>query len=170
MMYSFAMISVRSDDLRRRRRRIDIVDQAAAMLEHRALIDGALVGDFATIDRQRRIEQDRTGNPRRGAGRGREERGEALPKRVADQRISRGRGEVILRQGRIDQAAAVEIEHDKRYDLVTVDPDDHRIAHQWCAGGDEAGTQRTDADPGSTGQLEVFADAAIEIEAGIEIP
>src|SRR6185312_5519185 len=43
------------DHLRRRRGRINLLDQCAAIFQHRALVDRALVGDLAAIDRQRRI-------------------------------------------------------------------------------------------------------------------
>ena len=48
------------------------LDQVGAMIQHRALVDRALVGDFAAVDRQRRIEQHRAGDPRRRARRGRQ--------------------------------------------------------------------------------------------------
>src|SRR5947209_1603024 len=57
--------SVQRDHLRRGCRRIERLDQVASMLEHRALVDRALVGDFAAVDRQRRIKQHRA----RDAGR-----------------------------------------------------------------------------------------------------
>src|SRR4051812_44745571 len=72
-------------------------------------------------------------------------------------------------QRRGDQPAAIEIEHDERGDLVTVDAGDDDVAHQRCAGRNEARAQRTDTDPGAAAELEILADAAVEIEAGIEI-
>src|SRR3984893_9843381 len=89
--------------------RIKLFDQLAAMLQHRALIDRTLVGDFAAIDRRRRIDRDGAGDPRRGAGGAREQLLKPLAKSVADQGIGGGSFEVIERKRRIDQAAAGEI-------------------------------------------------------------
>ena len=139
------------------------------MLQHRALVDRALVGDFAAIDRQRRIEQHRAGDPGRRARGARQRFWKPLAKRVADQRIGRRRSEIVRRQRRIDQAAAIEIEHDQRRDFVAVDAGDHDVAHQRRAGRDEARAQRADADPGAAGELEILGNAAVEIEAGVEI-
>src|SRR5882757_3823423 len=77
------------------RRRIKLVDQPAACVEHRALIDRALVGDFAAIDRQRRTQQDRARDPGRRPRRGREKFCEPLAKGVADQWVARRHGEII---------------------------------------------------------------------------
>src|SRR5580692_3519233 len=55
----------------RRHRRIQFLDQGFALLQHCALVDRAFVSDFAAVDRQRRIQQDSAGDPRRRAGRGR---------------------------------------------------------------------------------------------------
>ncbi len=139
------------------------------MVEHRALVDRPLVGDFAAVDRERRIEQERADNPRRGAGRCRLKRGKALPEGAAHQRILRADGDVVSRQSGIDQAATVEIEHDESSDVVTVDPGDHDVAHQRRAGCDEAGAQRADADPGAACEFEILGDAAIEVETGRKI-
>src|ERR1700693_4704972 len=98
--------------MRARRWRIKFLDQARAMIQDRALIDRALVGDFAAVDRQRRIEQDRAGDPRRRPRRSREKLCKLLAKGFADTPVARREREVIERGGRIDQAAAVEIEND----------------------------------------------------------
>ena len=51
MTFSLTNELLRRDHLRRRRWCIDRLDQRVAMLEHRALIDRTLVGDFAAINR-----------------------------------------------------------------------------------------------------------------------
>src|SRR5665811_1117488 len=48
--------------------RIKLVDQAAAMIQHRVLIDRALVGDFAAVDRSRRSHRQGLDQSARGAG------------------------------------------------------------------------------------------------------
>src|SRR5258707_12386833 len=78
-----------------RRWRIQLVDQLAAMLQHRALIDRPLVGDFAAIDRHRRIQKDRPHDPRRRPRRHRQEFGKSFAKRAADQGIGRRCREII---------------------------------------------------------------------------
>ena len=53
------------------------------MLQHRALVDRALVGDFTAVDRQRHIEQDGAGDPRRGSGCDGQKFCQSLPERCA---------------------------------------------------------------------------------------
>ena len=90
-------------------------------------------------------------------------------KGVADQRVGCGCSNIVERQCRVDQAAAVEIEDHQRRHFVTVDACYHHVAHQRRASRDEPRAQRTDADPGAAGELEILGDAAIEIEAGVKI-
>ena len=83
------------------------------MIEHGALVDRPLVGDFAEIDRERRIEQPRPGL--------RLEEPVALPDSNVDKSLPESaanlyasRAQVAISpddKRRIDQAAAVEIEH-----------------------------------------------------------
>src|SRR4051812_49731219 len=64
---------------------VELLDQQAAMLEHRALVDRALVGDLALVDRERRGHEDRAHDPRRRY-RGRpEQAGQPLAKCLAHQ-------------------------------------------------------------------------------------
>src|SRR3954471_11081750 len=74
---------------------VELLDQRVTMLEHRALVDRALVGDLALVDRQRCIQQDRTRDPRGGAGGGVKETRQALAKSFADQPVAGGDGEVV---------------------------------------------------------------------------
>src|SRR5215468_4768708 len=44
---------------------IELVYQCGAMFQHRALVDRALVGDLAAVDREWRVQKDRAGDPGR---------------------------------------------------------------------------------------------------------
>src|ERR1700682_6284237 len=96
--------------VRRRRWRIEQVDQAATMFDHCALVDRAFISDFAAVDRQRRVEQHRTRDP------GRRTRGicqqllKPVAKRRSDQGIGCRGGKIVRWKRRLDQTAAVEIE------------------------------------------------------------
>jgi len=57
---------------------VELLDQRVAMFQHRALVDRALVGDLALVDRERRIQQDRARDPRRGTGGRRQKARQAL--------------------------------------------------------------------------------------------
>src|SRR6516225_5733156 len=168
-IFSSLKKSTQYDDMFRRCRRIQLFDQFAATLQYRALVDRALVGDFAAIDGERRVQQDSTCDPGRRTGGGRKQPSEAFGKGAANQRIGRGRGNVIGGKGRIDQAAAVKVEHDQRRYFVAIDAGNHDVAHQRRAGCDETRAQGTDADPGAARELEILGNAAIEVEAGVEI-
>jgi len=131
------------------------------MIQHRALVDRALVGDFATIDRQRRIDKDRA--------RIRVEDPVVSPESENRRETRRGsrdrprRREVIEGKRRIDQTAAVEIENDKRRHFVAL----MRRSQPSRTSGAQAATNTrgaADADPGGASQLEVLGNAAIEIE------
>src|SRR4051812_44745570 len=74
---------------------VELLDQQAAMLEHRALVDRALVGDLALVDRERRVHEDRARDPRRGS-RGRAEKaGQPFAKCLAHQPVA-GRDDEIV--------------------------------------------------------------------------
>src|SRR6202021_2791365 len=88
-----------------RRGQIKRFNRRPAVVEHRALVDRSLVGDFATIDRERRIEQERAGNPRRRTGRCRLKRRKSLPEGAAHGCVPCEDGDVVGRQRGIDQAA-----------------------------------------------------------------
>src|SRR5579872_4681051 len=74
--------------VRARRGRIKHINESLAVFEHRALIDRAFVGDFATVDRKRCIEKQRPRHARRGTGRSRRERGKTPPEFLANFRIA----------------------------------------------------------------------------------
>src|SRR6266516_6069599 len=152
-----------------RRWRIKLVDQTAALIQHRALIDRALVGDFAAVDRQRRVDEDRARDPGRRPRRRRQKFCQPLATCLADQGIGCRRDEVVGRKRRTDETAAVEIENDQRRHLVAVDAGNHHVPNQWRAGRDQSRAERTDADPGTACELEILGYASVEIETGAEI-
>ena len=138
------------------------------MIQHRALVDRALVGDFAAIDRQRRIEQHGAGNPGRRSGRGRQKFGETFAKRRADQGVGGGRGEVV------GGSAGLTRRQPSRSRITSADISSRLMPAITTSrtSGAQAATkpraQRTDADPGAAGELEILGDAAVEIEAGMK--
>src|SRR6185312_6009781 len=162
-------ILTKRDDARRRRGRIKLFDQLLAVLQHGALVDRTLVGDLAAVDREGRIEQDRTGDAAGRSGRARKQLLEALAERRPHRRIIGGAGDIISGKLWIDETTTIEIEDNQRRDFVAVDARDHDVAYQRRASGDEACAQGTDGHPGAACKLEILGDAAVEIEAGVEI-
>src|SRR5947209_6160270 len=169
MTSSWYQFFSKRNDLWWRRRRVELLDQARAMFQHRALVDRALVGDLAFVNRQRRIEQHRAGDARRRTGGSGGKCLQPLGKFAAHDGIGRRRRKIARRQRRIDHAAAVKIEHRQGREFIAVDAGDHHIAEQRRADRDKARAQRADADPGAAGELEIFRDAAVEVEAGMPV-
>ena len=75
------------------------------------------------------------------------------------------RGCVCSQIGR-QPATRVDIRHQQQANIVAIVTGDYSVANERSEVRDDAGSQRTDADPGSRRQLEVFLDAAVEYEAG----
>src|SRR3954453_5109627 len=76
---------------------VELLDQQAAMLEHRALVDRAFVCDFALVDRERRVHEDRARDPRRGPGGRAEKAGQSFAKCLAPQPVACRDNEIVGR-------------------------------------------------------------------------
>ena len=97
-------LAVGRDDVRRRRVGVKLFHQSGAMRKHRALVDRALVGHLAGVERRRLGEQDGAADAGRGAGAGRSERIEQAREFAAHARIGEHCGR--RRVGRRDRAQA----------------------------------------------------------------
>ena len=140
------------------------------MLEHRALVDRALVGDLAAIDRQWRVEQDRARDSRRGARRAGQELRRAarempagsVGSAAAAARLSAGSVGLMRRQP-------------SRSSITSADNSSRLMPAMTTSrtSGAQAATKRARSGPTLTQvplrELEILGDAAVEIEAGIEV-
>ena len=135
------------------------------MLEDCALIERALVGHLASIERGRRFEHD---GAAAGAKRCRWRRTQTSPAAraehsrtaawlsTADIGASAGKSGVSPRQ------ASTSATSSSTKDVVAIVSGDHRIADVGCEVRDESCAERPDADPRAGREFEVFLDAAIE--------
>src|SRR3954451_4846815 len=84
---------------------VELLDQQAAMLEHRALVDRTLVGDLALVDRERRVHEDRARDSRPGTPGRAEKSARPFAKSLAPQPVAGRDDEIVGRQRRVDQPA-----------------------------------------------------------------
>ena len=99
------------------------------MREHRALVDGSLVGHFLEIERQRLDEQDGAVDARGTAGRAFGEGGETLGDSCPHGRMRRHLRERGIVQVRAEAAARVLVSHGQHADGVAVVTGNHRVAN-----------------------------------------
>ena len=144
---------------------IKLLDQRRAAGQHRALVDRALVGGLAGVERRRLRHQDEPADAGRAAGALARERIEPAAELVAQFRIGQHRGgrRVGGKPGKL--AAGLDVGKHQRGDVVAVGAGDHRVAHERRAMIDEPRAQRAGADPGAAEKLEVLGDAAVEQQA-----
>ena len=148
------------DDIRIGRHRIEPLDLGAAPFEREPLVDIALVGDLAAIDRGGILQQERAGVRLRTPD-ARSSIGEPLFLRVANRRVSRSRQSA--RERRHQPLAAGVIGDDQQAEFA-IRPAMTRPARRgsWPPWHPPAGAH---IDPGAGPELEVLADTAVEHEA-----
>ena len=144
---------------------IKLLDQRRAPGQHRALVDRALVGGFAGVERRRLGHQDQPADAGRAAGALPRQRVEAAAELVAQLGVGQHRrGRRVGGEAR-ELAAGLDVGKHQHGDVVAVGAGDHRVAHQRRAMVDELRAQRAGADPGAAGELEVLGEAAVEQQA-----
>src|SRR3989338_10290438 len=164
-----AMVGVSSD------LRFDDVAQAfsvqlgyrvGAVRQHGAVVDRSLVGDFAAVDGGRVGQQAHAGDAVGAAGGG-------LGQFVHDQLELRQHGGVVEHvvhgcvSGQVAEVAHRRGGEHHGTDLLEVDAGEHHVLDVGCAGRDDLAAQRTHAHEGAGGELEVFGDAAVELQAHV---
>ena len=145
--------------------RIKLLDQRRAAAQHRALVDRALVGGFAGIERRRLGHQDQPADAGRAAGALPRQRVEAFLEFVAQLRIAQHRGGRRVGGKARKLAAGLDVGKHQRRDVVAVQAGDDRVANERRAVIDELGAQRAGADPGAACELEILGEAAVKHEA-----
>src|SRR5438270_13212474 len=99
---------------------VEPLDEVGAVREHGALVDGALVGDLALVDRWRLLEHERTRDARGASGARRPQ----TVDEVLEEMLHLRRTEHFLRTGMRGQprerAAGVEAREQQDADLVAV--------------------------------------------------
>ena len=141
--------------------RVELVHQLGAAAEHRALVDRALVGHFAGVERGRLAQQNGAADAVRAAGAAAGESGEPGAQFIEHAGVG---GDVFRVRGG-EPPAGVEIREDQRADLVAVGAGDDDVARIRRELRQQARAQRADIDPGAGRELEVLGDAAVEQQA-----
>ena len=143
-------------------------DQCCAVRQHGTLVDGALVGDFAFVERWRVADQVQARHAAGTAGCGlrqlvddflemRDDRGavQHLPQR----RICRHAGKRPHQRRRKHQGT----------DFLQVDAGKHDVLNIRRAGCDDFGAHRPNADKSAGRQFEVFGNPAIKLQAKVDV-
>ena len=151
--------------LRRWRRGVKLLDQRGAARQHRALVDRALVGGLAGVERGRLGQQDGAADAGRAAGAVLGQRVEPPPELVAQLRVAEHRRGARIGGKSGEPAAGLDVGKDQRRDVVAIGAGNDDIAHQRRAMIDEFRAQWAGADPGAGRQLEVLGKAAVEQQA-----
>ena len=156
----------RDDDVGRRRIGVEVFDQSGAMGKHRALVDRTFVGDLAHVKRRRFGEQDGAVDASRRAAVRIRERFQKVRECVFDPGVlEHHRGGGVRRQIRRQLPASVDVRNDQGGDVVAVGSRQYDVTHQRRAMRDKRHAQRSDADPGAGGELEVLGNAPVEKKA-----
>ena len=143
--------------------------QPRALLQHGALVDGALVGDFAFVDGRRLVHQVQPGDAVGAAAAG-------LPEAIChdlEEVEQRGVCKHIGGAGAVGKAgelaAFVQPGQQQGADLGSVQARQPHILHQRATFCHHPRAQRANADEGAGVELEVFGDAAVEEQAGLRV-
>jgi hypothetical protein len=143
---------------------VEGLHQRVAVLQHGALVDGALVGDFALVDGGRLVQQVQPGDAGGAAGGLRASVSSTCWKWACTAGLSSTccSARAVGQAGELANGGGGK---EQRAHFVAVDAGDHRVLHVGRGGGDDPGPQRPHADEGAGGQLEVLGDAAVEAQA-----
>ena len=118
-------------------------------IEDRALVERALVGHLAGVERRRLVEDNRPFESRGAAGRARartrQQRAQPAPNRGRPGEDGRWRRSCGRSGAEVRQASTSgTIEHS---DIIAIVSGDHRVANVWREMREDARAQRADADP-----------------------
>ena len=138
------------------------------MLQHGALVDRALVGDLAQVDGRGGRQQ---AQPRHAGGAARGSFRQGVHNRLEMGQHGRARQHVGQRRVRSQTSQTPHRrrgEHHRAH-LLEVQPGNNHVLHIRCPGGDDFGAHRAHADERASAELEVFGNAAIKVQAQVDV-